>query len=404
MSVFADFDHSPLGASSWARAAACTGYFLLYRELVEAGQFEDLGSDYARLGTAAHTLASQCLTEGSEPFEYSGQKIDGFTVGVEGGISVEAVTVYVNHCRKLIEQSGVGAITYIEKSIRVDHLVRGALDFGVIGSKVIHIADFKNGEGVYVSAVNNQQLLYYAYLLSVTSQTMNGMPSSTPVHLTIVQPNYLGVFEEPETWETTLGYVKEWGNGMLRRRYSLENMKGIASSDFVLGDHCQFCPVMLECPKASSAYTSFAEADENEFLAMLSNDEVDAYYGQIEAVQRFSSALKKIAEARLLTGQVLKTAKLVETRTQRVWKPGAEAALKASLGDAAFDPATLKSPAAVEKLSSRGKELATEWGYKPDAHKHSLAPMSDSRPAISGSKNERVFAGFAASQTLEYDL
>jgi hypothetical protein len=32
-----------------------------------------------------------------------------------------------------------------------------------------------------------------------------------PVNLAIVQPNFYGIFEEIIPWETTVGYVLDWG-------------------------------------------------------------------------------------------------------------------------------------------------------------------------------------------------
>jgi hypothetical protein len=36
-----------------------------------------------------------------------------------------------------------------------------------------------------------------------------------PVSLGIVQPNFYGVFEAPDVWETTVGFVLDWGNNEL---------------------------------------------------------------------------------------------------------------------------------------------------------------------------------------------
>jgi hypothetical protein len=72
-------------------------------------------------------------------------------------------------------------------------------------------------------------------------------------------------------------------------------------------------------------------------------------------------------------------------------------ALKTVFGKNAYEPAKLKSPAQIEKLSSRGKEMVLEWGFKPDAQKLSLAPIDDPRPAAKGSANEKVFKNFGQS-------
>jgi hypothetical protein len=116
-----------------------------------------------------------------------------------------------------------------------------------------------------------------------------------------------------------------------------------------------------------------------------------------EQARRFMKALETTVHHRLVGGSAIPSAKLVEKRVNRVWKPGAAAAIKAVFGDKAFTTAELKSPAQVEKLSSRGKELALEYGYKPEAAGFSVAPLSDPRPEAKPKTNAEVFKGHAQS-------
>ena len=83
--------------------------------------------------------------------------------------------------------------------------------------------------------------------------------------------------------------------------------------DFVPGDHCQFCPVLLDCPKMQHAFEEYAAADE-EFIAMLPNEELDRYYAMREQARRFMNALESTVHARLVGGASFTNAKLVEKR------------------------------------------------------------------------------------------
>jgi hypothetical protein len=95
-----------------------------------------------------------------------------------------------------------------------------------------------------------------------------------------------------------------------------------------------------------------------------------------EQARRFMKALETTVHHRLVGGSKIPSAKLVEKKVNRVWKPGAAAALQAAFGDKAFTVPEVKSPAQIEKLSSRGKELALEYGYKPESrHGLSVAPL-----------------------------
>lgn len=397
-----ELEHSPLGGSAAHRFMTCAGSFLLHREEIEDGTFENIESEYAKLGAAAHALGALCLTEDTEPFEYIGREIEGYRVGWPDGISLDAVQVYVNECRSIIDglQGRVHKIL-IEQTLHLSHLhplLRGTVDFGAWAPrKGLWLRDYKNGEGVGVSAVNNRQLLYYAALMILSDPEIHKEGLDFPVSLGIVQPNFYGVFEDAEVWDTTAGVVLAWfENELLPKMNALSKTRDIDESDFVLGEHCQFCPVMLDCPKMQGAYQRYVEASED-FVMMLSNDELSALYADREHVQRFMKALENTIYARVVAGGSVPAAKLVEKQTRRVWRPGAEAALAAAFGDHAYDPRTVKSPAAIEKLSTRGKEMALEWGYKPEASGLTIAPLSDRRPEAKPKKGSDVFGAFEQS-------
>ena len=184
-------------------------------------------------------------------------------------------------------------------------------------------------------------------------------------------------------------FVLDWGNNeLLPRMKSLMETRDIEESDFAPGTHCQFCPVLLDCPKMQQAFVEYANADE-EFIAMLTDAELDRFYSMREQARRFMKALETTVHHRLVTGGSIPNAKLVEKKVARVWRPGAAAALKAAFGEKAFTSPEVKSPAQIEKLSTRGKELTLEWGYKPESAGLSVAPLTDPR----GFQRPRAVAG-----------
>lgn len=412
-----ELDHSPLGGSAAHRFLACKGSFLLQRELYEQGQLESTESFWARKGTAAHTLAARALEEDMEPWNYLGEVIDGFKVvgsdyepdeGVEPEddltISVAAIDVYFNHCKTFRKRDGA---VFVEQRIhlpKLHPLLKGAVDFGYVSRTLgVHVRDYKNGEGIAVTARGNSQLLYYGFLLIMgTPWTAASAPDDLPVTLGIVQPNFYGEFEEPDVWPTTVGEVKKWGfEVLLPAMNRLTSTRDISDTDFVFGNHCVFCPVLLDCPKMHQAWQSYVDADA-ELVQMLDNDEIAALYANREAVKRFGSELDKVVEARLMTGASIPTAKLVEKRGRRVWKTGAEKTLVAALGDQAYEPKKLKSPAKVEKISSRGKEMALELAFKNEDTGVTVAPITDPRPAANRTSSQKVFGHFEEAPV--YDL
>lgn len=392
-----ELEHSPLGGSSAERFMTCEYSFLEYRRQLAEGTHENVESEYAKLGTGAHELGAVCLVSDAEPFEYLGEQFNGYIAGWPEGIALDAVSVYVNECRSIMEREGYNGLAIVERTYHLPHihrLLKGTVDFGYLAATRIYLRDYKNGEGIGVSAAMNKQLLYYAFLLLADMKIVD---REMVVDLGIVQPNFYGVFEAADVWETTVGFVLDWGwNQLLPVMRRLDDRtEEPTEADAVPGGHCQFCPVLLDCPKMQQAFREYADA-EQDFITMLSNQELDHYYGQREYARRFMNALEDTVRARMIAKPgCITSAKLVEKKVARVWKPGAHAALQEAFGDKAFKPKEVLSPAGVEKLSSRGKEMATEWGYKPESAGLTIAPLSDPRAEAKPRTNETVFASHA---------
>lgn len=396
-----ELEHSPLGGSGAHRFMNCAFSFLKHREELEAGTFEQVPSEFAELGTGAHELGAECITSGAEPFEYLGEEFNGYRAGWEGEISLDAVQVYVNECRSILDRiAGRPNVLLIERTLHhpeIHPLFKGTVDFGAITPLCIYLRDYKNGEGIGVETVGSRQLLYYAALLIIEAGLTEPDDRNTPVDLGIVQPNFYGLYEDVIPWVTTVGFVLDWLHTELlptmNRLYN-SSRETPTDADANPGDWCQFCPVLLSCPKMQRAFDEYANAGED-FITMLTNEELDRYYSQLENARRFMNVLKEAVKARKLTGGNIPSAKLVEPQTARVWRPGGEAAIKAAFGKDAVAPEKLKSPAAIEKLSSRGKQMAIEWGYKPDSAGLTVAPLSDRRPEAKPKGNAGVFASHA---------
>lgn len=394
-----ELEHSPLGGSGAHRFMTCAGSFLLHREQLKNGTFESIESEFAKEGTAAHELCAAAVATQTEPYEFLGKQFGGYLAGWPGGLSLDAAHIYFNNCMRILDNRKEAGTLLIEQTIHLPEihpLLRGTVDFGFWSrSDGVKLRDYKNGEGIGVAAPGNRQLLYYAFLMIMSDQWLRAADRSMPVSLGIVQPNFYGIFEEPDIWETTLGEVLDWGhNELLPCMNDLMSRIEIFIEDFVTGEHCQFCPVMLDCPKMQKAFKEYAEASED-FISMLTNEELNAYYVERENVRRFMKTLETTVHARLIGGGSIPSAKLVEKKVARVWKPGAAAALQAAFGDKAYKTREMISPAAAEKLSSRGKELALEYGYKPESAGLSVAPITDPRPEAKPRNNASTFAAHA---------
>lgn len=403
-----EMEHSPLGGSGCKRFLKCRPSFLLQRLLALAGELEaPITSEFADKGTAAHELGALCLTTATEPYEYVGQYIDRYQIH-KNDLDPDAVSVYVNACENIARGANGAGTTLVEQTIHlaeVHPLFKGTVDFAhwrtmadVLSGELqgLWLLDYKNGEGIGVEAIGCEQLMYYALLLIMKFPELRNAPRDFPVHLGIVQPNFYGVFEEPTLWPTTIGEISDWGQAvLLPAMQSLldDKREMIPVDEFVSGDHCQFCPVMLDCPKLRHAFETYAKGDE--FAAMLTDQELSDLYALRDDARRYGNEIEKVVFARKIGGKDIPSAKLVEKIVHRTWKPGAQDAATARFGEAAYSPRKMKSPAQMEKLSSDGKAFATEYGFKPDADRYTVAPLSDKRPEAIPPSNETIFKNFA---------
>lgn len=399
-----ELEHSPLGGSAAKRFINCSGSFMTQRDQIEDGVFESFSSEFADRGTGAHEIGAECLLHGTEPYEYIGKEFNGYIAGWPGGIELDAVSVYVDHCRGLLAKHNAISVPssvsqIIEATLKAPDLhllLKGTVDFACWSDELgVDLVDYKNGEGVGVDVVNNEQLKYYAFLLILNH--LSHLDDQTPVRLWIVQPNFYGLFDAPIPWETTIDKIVEWGETiLLPKMNSLLRARDTSMDDFVLGEWCQFCPVLLDCPKTQAAYKSYADMADEEFVMMLSDEEISDFYAMREPAMRFKNELEKVVYARKVAGSKIASAKLVPKKIAREWKPGAEPAAKAAFGSKAYKPAALLSPAGLEKLSSDAAAFTKEWGFKPNDGALTIAPLSDPRAEVSG-KNARIFEKFATA-------
>lgn len=130
----------------------------------------------------------------------------------------------------------------------------------------LHVFDLKTGK-IPVSAVDNQQLLFYAATYASVA------PKAKEVHLHIVQP-WADVMEEWVVSATDLG---QWMQAALATEAAIQ----AGSTTFGPGDHCQFCPANPQgrgakgrpyCPTLMQLYYPQVSVDEKAMLDMVGEE------------------------------------------------------------------------------------------------------------------------------------
>jgi len=149
---------------------------------------------------------------------------------------------------------------------------------------------------------------------------------------------------------------------------------------FETGDHCRWCAAKPICPKMTGQVERVLQSK----LQALPVDQIALQLEQADTIESYIKDLRALAMQMLENGQTVPGFKLVAKRGTRQWV--SEDAVEAfvdtnNLSDEAYDR-KLKSPAQLEKIVKKlGKELPSELVVSISSGS-TLAPESDSRPAV----------------------
>ena len=366
-------NHSPLGASSAERWMNCSGSVPL---MASAGKRED--SEFAKLGTAAHDFGAKALIGGQDAWEFVGDKYvgsDGQEIECDQPMA-DAIQVYLDHCRPLKEAA---SRTWIEGKMhapQIHHNCYGTVDFAALCGDTLHIVDYKHGEGIAVDAERNLQLMYYSAMVLYTA---GGDCNPETVVMTIVQPRAFHPDGPIRTFTTTAREIVLWVRDELRTR--MQELDDLKTPEYVTGDHCRWCD-KLRCPKLTSDYQALAPVAAGDLLVpSLSDDELGEYYRKWQIIKGFGRVIEDEIYVRRMRGNEVPHSKLVQKKSDRVFKDGASEIFINEFGDDAYSPKKLKSPAEMAKLGSKAKALVSEYAFSPNTGL-TVAPLEDKRSSV----------------------
>lgn len=367
--------HALLGASSAARWIACTPSARATEGL------PDQESTYAAEDTRAHEVCEHALRHKLQKWE-DGKPFDLLTDWAQWSMPTEMFNAACRYVSFLHEQ-WVGFScrpgVFIEQEVDVSQWVPGGFgtcDCLMIGGGLLHIIDFKYGQGVPVSPVRNPQLMYYAlgaYAL------FEGLESIDTVRLSIVQPR---IQEEPETWELPLSDLLSWAREVLQ---PAAEMAWRGEGALCPGEHCRFCKAHPACRGWQEKYGPLAGFEPLPQPAALTDEELGEWLQKVEGLAAYARELEDYAQTALLEGRTLPGWKLVQGRSTRKWTDQ-DAAFRQMEADG-IDEAMLytRTPISLttaEKMLGKKKFAEVMSAFitrAPGAPK--LAKDSDPRPA-----------------------
>lgn len=292
------------------------------------------------------------------------------------------VQVYVDFAIEKINQVRArtpDALVLLETKLDYSPWVPGGFGTGdlvLVGDGVLEVVDFKFGQGVAVSAVDNPQMRLYA--LGAVNE-FGCLYDINTVRMTICQPRLDSISTDQMTLDDLLYWANNTVMGAAEKAWKGEG-------DFVAGEHCRFCRIR---------YTCRARADENMKLAcydfkaplLLTDEEITEILSSIDELQKWAKDIQAYAQDQALNqGKEWPGFKLVEGKSSR--KYADEGKVVEALTTAGFEEEKIYSKSlltitAMEKAigKKKFKEILGGLITKPPG-KPKLVPVSDKRPEI----------------------
>lgn len=369
--------HSPLGASGAYCWMVCPGSANQSKGIVE----DD--SEYAVEGQSAHSLSEICLTQKREPWEFVGTAWADWGADDDREVDKEmadAVQYYLHeigewHPHK--DQSN----SWVERKFhcsKIHLLYYGMSDFSYLDrpERTLHVWDYKHGAGIVVEVEENPQGMYYA---AGILEDLDIWEEVDTVVIHIVQPRGWHEDGPHRVWEVSVEDLAEWLHEECVPAMDLAEV----SRDTLVGEHCRFCHARShQCP---SIMETVAELEELVVMAIEAEEKgakplTSAQVGRIIDLDKLCKVIFKAARdtafKKLSAGKKIPGAKLVQARTNRIFKKGAEKAARETFGKKARTKSVLMSPAQIEALPG-GKKFTARYAFKP---KGSLTVASEGDP------------------------
>ena len=366
--------HAILSASSSERWINCPPSARLCEN------YPDRGSDYAAEGTDAHTLCEFRLKQALDlPAKDPIEDLGWYNEEMEE--CAAAYTAYVMELVEAAKQSGSTPTVLIEQRVDFSRWVEsgfGTADCIVIADRILNIVDYKHGQGVEVSAVDNSQMKLYAL---GALEIVDYLYDIEEVQMTIFQPRKGNV----SVFQISREALLEWAEGELTRQAQLA-FEG--KGEFSCGEWCRFCKAKAECRERANANLALAQL-EFQLPALLDDEEIAEILGKLDALVSWATDVKEYALQQAVSGKAWTGWKLVEGRSNRRYTN--ENAVIAAVLQAGYDPYEKKvlGITAMQKAlgKARFEELLSPYIEKPQG-KPTLVPESDKRPAMNTAKND----------------
>jgi hypothetical protein len=250
--------------------------------------------------------------------------------------------------------------------------VFGSTDFvGRLGNKAV-VLDWKFGDGVVVTAEENEQLMFYAAAAMRTTALQWAFDGATEIECIIVQPPII------RRWTTTPERIKQFEHQLVKAVKAAQDPEARLKA----GDHCRWCAAKPVCPQMTG---------EVERAALVKIKEIDAatlgqYLAKADVLEGWITDLRALAFQMLEKNVSVPGYKIVQKQSRRQWTDDKKAI--AALHDMGvprgelFSPEEIRSPAQIEKVLKKRKMALPDDLVVSVSSGTTLASEDDPRPAV----------------------
>jgi hypothetical protein len=247
--------------------------------------------------------------------------------------------------------------------------VFGSTDLiGRIDDRAI-VLDWKFGDGVVVSAEENDQLMFYAAAAMRTPALQWAFDGVTEIECIIVQPPMI------RRWVTTKERVAQFERDLVRAVKAAQ----LPNATLKAGDHCRWCAAKPVCPQMTGAVERALQTQVKE----IDVDTLGRYLKNADLLEEWIKDLRGLALQLLESNAPVPGYKLVQKQARRQWVDEAKAAkMLIDAGIAAYKEPEVISPAVAEKLLKKSKLTLPDDLVVSVSSGTTLASEDDPRPSV----------------------
>lgn len=327
----------------------------------------DNSNVYARQGTAAHSVAEECLKTGRNAEKLRNSLIAVPYKDPDGNSRVEefvvdddminAVQIYLDFCRRIGSEQGARVMVEKRVSLASVHprlaVVWGTADCIIYHktTKTLYVIDYKHGF-LLVEAEENKQLKIYAL---AAWATLHKELDVERVITAIVQPRPDG--DPIRTAEYTAIEMLDFAADCVE---AVERTEAV-DAPLVPGHHCGFCPAAAVCKAFAEYGLSVAQEEFAELQPQrLTVEQCVSLLDRAEALADWLSSVRSYLHAMAQAGHAVPGHKLVPKRATRKWAASDAEVVRrlaplVSDDDDLYKEKELLSPAQMEEVV--GKKL-----------------------------------------------